>query len=124
MLAAYPELAVLRAWIQRHERRMVESAADKVSRCRTRKLERWVSALTKELTANAPKSRAQERLGSAVLRATARSFAEAVQRHQAIELAELRTVHQTLVVFKRFRYMVESLSPALTGLSKRQLRTP
>jgi CHAD domain-containing protein len=27
------------------------------------------------------------------------------------------------VAFKRFRYIVESLSPGITGLSKRQLRT-
>ena len=39
MIAAYPELAGLRAWIQRRERRLVESAADNVSRCKTRKLE-------------------------------------------------------------------------------------
>jgi CHAD domain-containing protein len=123
LIAAYPELAVLRAWIQRHERRLVESAADNVSRCKTRKLEKWVSAMADELTANAHTSRAQERLASAVLQAAARSFAEAVQRRQAIDLAEMRTVHQTRVAFKRFRYMVESLSPALTSLSKRQLRT-
>jgi CHAD domain-containing protein len=122
MIAAFPELAVLRAWIQRHERRLVESAADNVRRCKTRKLEKWLSAMAKELTNNAHSSRAQERLASAVLRATARSFAEAVQRRQAIDLAELRTVHQTRVAFKRFRYMVESLSPTLTSLSKQQLR--
>jgi CHAD domain-containing protein len=61
-------------------------------------------------------------LGSDVLRATANAFAEAVQRRRAINLADLQTIHQTRVAFKRFRYMIESLSPALTGLSKRQLR--
>jgi CHAD domain-containing protein len=122
-ITAYPELAVLRAWIQRHGRRLFESAEDNVRHCKTKKLEKWVSVMAKKLTANARRSRAQERLASAVLRATARSFVEAVQRRQAIDLAELRTVHQTRVAFKRFRYMVESLSPALTGLSKRQLRT-
>lgn len=121
-ITAYPELAGLRAWVQRHERQLVESASDNVSRCKTRKLERCVSAMDKELTVNAHRSRAQERLASAVLRATARAFAEAVQRRQAIHLAELRTIHQTRIAFKRFRYMVESLSPALTSLSKRQLR--
>jgi CHAD domain-containing protein len=121
-ITAYPELAVLRAWVQRHERRLVESAANYVRRCKTRKLEKWVSAIAKELTANAHRSRTQERLALAVLRTTARSFAEAVQRRQAVDLKDLRTVHQTRIAFKRFRYMVESLSPALTGLRKRQLR--
>jgi CHAD domain-containing protein len=34
----------------------------------------------------------------------------------------MRTVHQTRIAFKRFRYMLESLSPAITGPSRRQLR--
>ena len=46
-----------------------------------------------------------------------------MKRRQAIDLADLGTIHQTRVAFKRFRYIVESLSPGLTGLTKRQLRT-
>jgi CHAD domain-containing protein len=61
-------------------------------------------------------------LASAVLRAAAQAFAEAVERRRAINLADLRTIHQTRVAFKRFRYILESLSPGITGLSKRQLR--
>ena len=61
-------------------------------------------------------------LASTVLRAAAQAFAEAVERRRAIDLADLRTIHQTRVAFKRFRYTMESLSPGLTGLSKRQLR--
>jgi hypothetical protein len=86
-------LAVLRVWVQRHERRLVESAADNVSRCKTRKLEKWVSAMAKELTASAHSSRAQERLASAVLRATAKSFVEAVQRRQARSALRLLATH-------------------------------
>jgi CHAD domain-containing protein len=33
----------------------------------------------------------------------------------------MRTIHHTRVAFKRFRYIMESLSPGITGLSKRQL---
>ena len=120
--AGFPELVLLRPWLERRERRLVKSAAGKVKRCKTRKLERWISALSAGLTANTRRARAQARLASVVLRATARAFTEAVERRQAIDLADLRTIHQTRVAFKRFRYMVESLSPALTGLSKRQLR--
>jgi CHAD domain-containing protein len=75
-----------------------------------------------DLTASAGAPLVQNRLAAAVIRATARAFAEAMERRKAIDLADLRTVHQTRVAFKRFRYMVEVLSPGLTGLSKRQLR--
>ena len=120
---SFPELVLLRGWLQRRERRLAKSAANRVNRFKTRKLERWISALIRGLTANAHRSRVQDQLASAVLRAAALSFAKAVERRRAISLADLRTIHQTRVAFKRFRYIVESLSPGITGLSKRQLRT-
>jgi CHAD domain-containing protein len=120
--ASFPELVLLRGWLQRRERRLARSAAEKVSRFKTRKLERWISALTGDLIANARRSRAQSQLASAVMHAAAQAFGEAVERRRAIDLADLRTIHQTRVAFKRFRYMLESLSPGVTGLSKRQLR--
>ncbi len=120
--ARFPELALLHAWLRRRERRLVRSAAGKVNRWRTRKLEKWVAAMATKLSANTRGSRAQSQLAAAVVRATAHAFAEAVQHRRAINPADPRTIHQTRVAFKRFRYMMESLSPALTGLSKRQLR--
>jgi CHAD domain-containing protein len=120
--AGFPELALLHGWLQQRERQLAKAAADKVHRFKTKKLEKWISAMTADLTANARRSRAQRQLASAVLRATARAFAEAVERRRAIDVADMRTVHQTRVAFKRFRYMLESLSPGVTGLSRRQLR--
>jgi len=121
-VARFPELMLLRRFLERQERRLVKAAAATVGRCKTRKLEKWVAALKRALSASAHGSRAQAQLASAVLRAAANAFAETVERRQAIDLAHLSTIHQTRVAFKRFRYMVESLSPHITGLSKRQLR--
>ena len=121
--ASFPELVLLHSWLERRERRLIKCAAGKVKRFKTRKLQRWVSTLSAVLTTNTRGARAQGRLAAIVLRATARAFSEAVERRQAIDLGNLRTIHQTRVAFKRFRYMVEALSPALTGLSRGQLRT-
>ena len=121
-LVSFPELVLLRGWLQRRERRLAKSAAEKVNHFKTRKLERWIAAMIGDLTAIARRSRGQSQLASAVLRAAAEAFAEAVERRRAIDLADLRTIHQTRVAFKRFRYMLESLSPGITGLSRRQLR--
>jgi CHAD domain-containing protein len=120
--ARFPEVVLLRAWLQRRERRLARSAAAKVNRCRTKKLQRCLATMTADLAAKAGQARAQSKLASAVLRAAAEAFAEAVERRRAISLADLRTIHQTRVAFKRFRYMLESLSPDITGLSKQQLR--
>ncbi|MCX6925737.1 MAG: CHAD domain-containing protein, partial [Verrucomicrobia bacterium] len=119
---SYPELLLLRSWLKRRERRLVESAAERVNRFKTGKLEKWISAITADLTADVGGAKKQSRFGSIVLRATVKAFAEAVERRRAIDLAEPSTIHKTRVAFKRFRYMMESLSPDITGLSKRQLR--
>ena len=120
--ARFPELAPLGIWLRFRERRLIKSAAKTINRFRTKKLGRWIVAMTMDLVASAGTARARKQLASAVVRATAKAFAEAVKRRQAIDLADLVTVHQTRVAFKRFRYIVESLSPGLTGLTKRQLR--
>jgi CHAD domain-containing protein len=98
---SFPEVVRLRGWLNRRERRL---------------------AMTADLNTRARSPRAPSQLASAVLRAAAQTFAEAVERRRAIDLADLRTVHQTRITFKRFRYIMESLSPGITGLSKRQLR--
>jgi CHAD domain-containing protein len=121
-IARFPEVAALRKYLEREERRLTKSAAERVGGWKTRKLETWVDALRYELSIDARGSRARAQLAMVVLRATSKAFTEAVERRQAIDLADLRTVHRMRVAFKRFRYMVESLSPHLTGLSKRQLR--
>jgi CHAD domain-containing protein len=119
---SFPEIEPLRAWLRRRERRLARSAAKKVNRFRTKKFGKWIAAMTEDLAASAGNARARKQLASAVARATADAFAEAVRRRQAIDLADLGTIHQTRVAFKRFRYLVESLSPGLTALTKRQLR--
>ena len=120
--ARFPELVLFHAWLERRERCLVKSAAGQVSRFKTRKLEKSISALIADLTVNAGGARRQTRLESTVLQAAAEAFAEAVARCRAINLAEPDTIHRTRVAFKRFRYIMESLAPGLTGLSKRQLR--
>ena len=121
-VGGFPELEPLRAWLRRREARLVKSAEKKVNRFRTKKFGKWIVAMTEDLAASAGNARARKQLASAVVRAAADAFAEVVKRRRAIDLADLGTVHQTRVAFKRFRYIVESLSPGLTGLTKRQLR--
>jgi CHAD domain-containing protein len=120
--ATFPELEPLRAWLQSRERRLVKSASKQINRFRTKKLGKWIAAMTGDLAASAGNVRARKQLASAVARATTDAFEEAVRRQRAIDLADLGTVHQTRIAFKRFRYIVESLSPGITGLTRRQLR--
>jgi CHAD domain-containing protein len=121
-VARFPALLYLDRWLARHERQLVKATARKVERFRTRKLEKWIFGLAADLNAGASHPRTQKQLAAAVLQATQAAFTAAADRRHAITPADRRTIHQTRVAFKRFRYMVESLSPGITGLSRRQLR--
>ena len=121
-LASFPELIRLRSRLKRRERRLVKAAAETVNRCKTRKLGKLIAAMINTLNAKTHRPQAESQLTAFVLSTVARSFAEAVERRQAIDPADPGTIHRTRVAFKRFRYMLESLSPGLTGLSRRQLR--
>ncbi|MEI8045058.1 MAG: CHAD domain-containing protein [Verrucomicrobiota bacterium] len=121
-VARFPDLALLDAWLERRERRLAGQAARQPGLFKARKLEKWLRALSSDLGAKSRGAPALRRLTSAAIKATDDAFARAIERRRAIDPADPRTIHQTRVSFKRFRYMVESLSPDLTGLSKRQLR--
>ena len=121
-MARFPELLLVRNHLERQERRLVKLVARKIRDFKTRKLAGWTSVLCRDLSAEADDAGAQAALAESVFRATAEAFAKVVERREAIDPARARTIHQTRIAFKKFRYMVESLSPAFTGLNKRQLQ--
>ena len=121
-LASFPELIRLRSRLKRRERRLVKAAAETVNRCKTRKLGKLIAAMINTLKAKTHRPQPESQLTAFVLSTVARSFSEAIERRQAIDPADPGTIHRTRVAFKRFRYMLESLSPHLTGLNRRQLR--
>src|SRR6185503_11427968 len=86
-----------------------------------RKLEKWIVALQLHLAMTPPADGRSDQLLKAVTRATTMAFATLVSRRKAIDPAHPETIHRTRIAFKKFRYMMESLSPDFTGLGKRQL---
>jgi CHAD domain-containing protein len=118
----FPELVLVEDVLRQRERRLREAAARKVKGFKTRKLAKWILNLQLGL-AMAPSTEGRpDRLLKVVARATGKAFATLVSRRNAIDPANPETIHRTRIAFKKFRYMVESLSPDFTGLGKRQLR--
>ena len=117
-LTRYPELLLLRDYLRRQERRLEKAAAGSLRRFRARRLERGVASLEQALVTKQLQARCSARLTTAV----GEAFRDVVRRRQAIVPQQPETIHRTRVAFKKFRYMVESLSPEFTGLNKRQLR--
>jgi CHAD domain-containing protein len=115
----FPELVLFCDDLRRRERKLERAAAAKVKGFKTRKLRKSLLALEDRLVRQ---SGQENRLTARVTQATAAAFADVVRRRQAIDPAKPNTIHRTRIAFKKFRYMLESLSPELTGLSKRDLR--
>jgi len=120
--ARFPELILVRDFLEGRERRLEKAAAARLRGFKTRKLEKWTATLSGYLIGSAGVGGRSNRITAAIERATGSAFAEVVQRRQAIVPADAATIHQTRLAFKKFRYIVESLSPHFTDLTRRELR--
>jgi CHAD domain-containing protein len=118
----FPFLVLLLDFLKRREQRLVKDVARKVHRSKSQKLQQWTLNLCRELASRSEGVQKQESLATDVFSTIADAFAEAADRCQSIDPANPETVHRTRVAFKKFRYMVEAVSPSFTGLGKRQLR--
>jgi len=118
----HPELVLVLDLISQQERRLTRTLAQKIKGLKLRKLEKCCAALYTELRTVSDNAARKDVLASNVYGAMAAAFAEVARRRQAIDPANSQTIHRTRVAFKKFRYIVESLSPAFTGLRRHQLR--
>jgi len=118
----FPELILLDDVLRRRERRLQKASARKVKGFKTRKLQKWILALQLHLAMRPPTDGRPDHLLKAVTQATTSAFATLISRRKAIDPADPETIHRTRIAFKKFRYMVEALSPDFTGLGRRQLR--
>ena len=121
-MAQFPDLRLLRDVLRRRERSLVKRVAEKIRLAKMRKLEKWTTHLCKALAADVLDPSKREPLATRAFRATADAFMEVVRRRQTIDPTISQTIHSTRVAFKKFRYMIEALSPAFTSLGKNQLR--
>jgi CHAD domain-containing protein len=120
-MAQFPELKPVRDFLENREHRLGKAVLNNVNRSKTKRLGKWTSALCRELSAKPAGARTQEQLASAVFQAAADAFGQVVERRQAIDPTDLETIHRTRVAFKKFRYMMESIT-VLSRVTKRQLR--
>ena len=120
-LEAFPELILLWHDFKEREHARAASAASKVSTLKIYKFEKWISLIFQDLAEKTHNLRLEQQLSAAVLRVFQKTYAEVVKRRRAIRKQDSETIHKTRVAFKKFRYMIEALSPGFTGFDERQL---
>jgi len=121
-LERLPHVACLIDSLNKQERDLKKSSVREVRRCKTRKLKKWTADFCRALESNPKTAEHHEALSANACDALATAFAEVASRREKMSAANPRSIHETRVAFKHLRYMVESLSPAFTGLHQNELR--
>jgi CHAD domain-containing protein len=118
----FPEIKPVLAFACCHEQKVSKKVGCKVLGFKKQKLEKWTSAVCRELENAACSSQAEELLVRRVFDSLSAAQDEVRKCRAAINPDDSETVHRTRVVFKKLRYMVEAASPDFTGFGKVQLR--
>jgi CHAD domain-containing protein len=121
-LIKFPDLVDLLTRLERRERSLIRRASREIARFKTKKLEKCAYSSSGLIERQSHSHRVRQRIPSAALQSANAAFADVVGRWRMIDRADLRIIHRTRVAFKKFRYIVESLPPELTGFGKRDLR--
>jgi CHAD domain-containing protein len=121
-LIKFPDLVDLLARLERRERSLIKRASRKIARFKTKKLEKWVYSSSGLIERQSHSHRVPQHIRSIALQSANAALTDVVGRWRMIDRTDLGTIHRTRVAFKKFRYIVESLPPELTGFGKRDLR--
>jgi CHAD domain-containing protein len=120
-LTRFPEVAGLWIELGKQEKRLARAAGASIRGFAMGKLDRRLEALESELTDPCARLAAKTGLHEAVVRALEEAYRVVLQRRRQIDPALPATVHRVRIAYKKFRYMVESLPPAVGKASELQL---
>ena len=120
-LDSFPNLILLLHDLRREETARIASATAKVRSLKNYKFEKWISLMFQDLAEKTSDPRENTRLSSEVVDVLQNTYAAVIRRRQAIRTGDADTIHALRVAFKKFRYVVETLSPGFTGFNEREL---
>lgn len=103
-------------WLGNREDRFVRESRKAVKKIKTQRLGKRISAFQRELV-QLQKHMKPERAFSMTQGAIRLAFARVAQLCRHVNAADTETIHRTRIAFKRFRYMVDALSPLLPAVT-------
>lgn len=112
---------VFNAWLGEREARLTRETRKAVKHIKTGRLGRRIAAFEEEirrLGETLPRARAL----ATALKAIDRAFARVAQLCRRVQATDTRTIHRTRIAFKRFRYMVDAMSPLLPSVNDQHRR--
>ena len=121
MAGTFPDAHAFYDWLRNREARFTRETRKAVKRIRTKRLGRRLAAFEKEIRRQR-KQVTRERAFVMVRRAMNQAFARVAQLCLRVRADDTRTIHRTRIAFKRFRYMIEALSPLLPAVTEEHRR--
>ena len=99
-------------WLRQREVRYIRAARRAVKNVKTRRVGKRIATLEGELRRER-KTTAPDRAFGMAQGAIGIAFARVTRLGRNVNAADPKTIHRTRIAFKRFRYMVDALSPLL-----------
>ncbi|MBI5952496.1 MAG: CHAD domain-containing protein [Chloroflexi bacterium] len=110
-----PLLQSFEKYLLRREKKLMRAARREIKSLKIRELAKWIQKL-------------EEAIGESQLDgldpfpAVDEAYARVTQRYEKVDPAQPVTIHRLRIAFKKFRYMVESIHPALEGFPQDYLK--
>jgi CHAD domain-containing protein len=117
MAGAFPDAHAFYDWLRKREARFTRITRKAVKRIKTKRVGRCLSAFEKEIRRQR-KQITREQAFAIVQRAINQAFARVARLCRHVRADDTRTIHRTRIAFKRFRYMIEALSPLLSAVTE------
>ncbi len=117
MAGTFPDAHAFYDWLRDRKARFTRSTRKAVKHIKTKRLGRCLAAFEKEIRCQ-HKRIPREQAFAIVLRAINQAFAQVAQLCRHARADDAKTIHRTRIAFKRFRYMVEALSPLLPAVTE------
>jgi CHAD domain-containing protein len=117
MAGTFPEAHAFYDWLQDRKARFTRTTRKAVKHIKTKRLGRCLTAFEKGIRLQR-KRITREQAFAIVQRAINQAFARVSQLCRHVRADDTKTIHRTRIAFKRFRYMVEALSPLLPAVTE------
>jgi CHAD domain-containing protein len=117
---AFPAAKKFHRWLRQREVRYIREALQAVKAVKTRRVGKRIVALEGELRRQ--QKTTPDRAFGLAQDAIDNAFAGVTRFSRQVNAAAPPTIHRTRIAFKRFRYMVDALSPLLPAVTDKHRR--
>jgi CHAD domain-containing protein len=122
LLPSFPGLQEFHDFLVQRERKLMQRLGMELKRVKTGKIRRRMAVAARQVEVLLDTPAVQQEKRAAAIWTLEIAFNRVVERKQAIAPNDSASIHRMRVAFKKFRYMVESLTPLRGRTTSKQLK--